>query len=185
MGGDHQFERNESCRKCGTPKPRGGGRPMLGASMPVGYGSIFGGGLPGGGLPMRAAALGGAPRAGGRGKGTPENFKQGDWTCPACGDHQFGRNESCRKCGKAKPMMSTNNQVMKSGDWLCPNPDCGDLQFAKNEVCRKCGTPKPDVGDDMLEEVAREVAEELAEEAGDEGDDFAASRQRMRSRSPR
>merc|ERR1719378_1316855 len=28
----------------------------------------------------------------------------GDWVCPSCGDHQFARNTSCRKCGAAKPM---------------------------------------------------------------------------------
>lgn len=27
----------------------------------------------------------------------------GDWSCPACGDHQFARNPACRKCGAPKP----------------------------------------------------------------------------------
>lgn len=27
----------------------------------------------------------------------------GDWSCPACGDHQFARNLRCRQCGEARP----------------------------------------------------------------------------------
>jgi len=27
----------------------------------------------------------------------------GDWTCKACGDHQFARNRTCRFCGAGKP----------------------------------------------------------------------------------
>merc|ERR1712060_621333 len=36
-----------------------------------------------------------------RGSGQP--MMNGDWLCPSCGDHQFSRNASCRKCGAAKP----------------------------------------------------------------------------------
>lgn len=71
-------------------------------------------------------------------------FKPGDWNCPQCGDHQFGKNEECRKCGGRKPTVATNNQVFKKGDWLCPNPECADVQFERNQECRKCGTAKPD-----------------------------------------
>merc|ERR1719188_2601502 len=91
---------------------------------------------------------GGAGAAGPRARATTsmakEGYKPGDWTCPGCNDHQFAKNETCRKCGTPKPMISSNNQVMKTGDWICPNPDCGDIQFAKNETCRKCSTPRPD-----------------------------------------
>ncbi|CAE7525985.1 unnamed protein product [Symbiodinium natans] len=122
--GDHQFERNAACRKCGEPKPaQSGGAPQV-------YG-IAGSLLAD--IQARAVA-GGPPMSGG--------FKPGDWTCAACGDHQFGRNETCRKCGSPKPVLSSNNQAMKPGDWLCPA--CGDLQFARNEACRKCGASKPD-----------------------------------------
>jgi len=27
----------------------------------------------------------------------------GDWICPGCGDHQFSRNETCRRCSTPKP----------------------------------------------------------------------------------
>lgn len=37
--------------------------------------------------------------------------------------------------------MSSNNQDMKPGDWMCPG--CGDLVFARNDTCRSCNTPRP------------------------------------------
>jgi len=30
----------------------------------------------------------------------------GDWICNNCGDHQFSRNETCRKCGATKPQSA-------------------------------------------------------------------------------
>jgi len=30
-------------------------------------------------------------------------MKPGDWICPACSDHQFSRNSTCRRCGEPKP----------------------------------------------------------------------------------
>mmetsp|Transcript_19983 Transcript_19983/g.63234 ORF Transcript_19983/g.63234 Transcript_19983/m.63234 type:complete len:607 (-) Transcript_19983:112-1932(-) len=30
--------------------------------------------------------------------------RPGDWDCPGCGDRQFARNGSCRKCGEARPL---------------------------------------------------------------------------------
>mmetsp|Transcript_86270 Transcript_86270/g.180501 ORF Transcript_86270/g.180501 Transcript_86270/m.180501 type:complete len:414 (+) Transcript_86270:450-1691(+) len=78
----------------------------------------------------------------------PTFGKPGDWTCPACGDHQFARNEVCRKCG-AKPPAGGSGGMLdapggvphKFGDWICPN--CSDLVFARNSNCRRCGTPNP------------------------------------------
>jgi len=35
-------------------------------------------------------------------------LKPGDWICPSCLDHQFGRNDTCRKCGTPKEMASDN-----------------------------------------------------------------------------
>eukprot|EP00445_Apocalathium_hangoei_P032443 CAMPEP_0203962010 /NCGR_PEP_ID=MMETSP0359-20131031/92308_1 /ASSEMBLY_ACC=CAM_ASM_000338 /TAXON_ID=268821 /ORGANISM="Scrippsiella Hangoei, Strain SHTV-5" /LENGTH=157 /DNA_ID=CAMNT_0050897129 /DNA_START=71 /DNA_END=544 /DNA_ORIENTATION=+ len=98
--GDHQFKRNTKCKRCGEAnpeapdtseckwcqqgecwdhgqidKPKGNGKGK-GKMMQM-MGMMFGGG-------------------GGSG------FKPGDWKCPGCGDHQFARNEACRKCGEAK-----------------------------------------------------------------------------------
>jgi hypothetical protein len=32
--------------------------------------------------------------------------RKGDWMCPQCRDHQFGRNDYCRKCGTKRPDWS-------------------------------------------------------------------------------
>merc|ERR1740123_1347847 len=72
--GDHQFAKNPACRKCGATKPEGAGDA-------------------GGGMGMMGGMMGGM--GGG--------MKPGDWNCPQCGDHQFARNVTCRKCGAAKP----------------------------------------------------------------------------------
>lgn len=45
---------------------------------------------------------GGEASAAGGGKG----MMPGDWTCPACGDHQFARNTECRKCGGPNPAVA-------------------------------------------------------------------------------
>merc|ERR1719203_1068802 len=37
------------------------------------------------------------------GKGMYQDAKPGDWVCTSCGDHNFARNEACRKCGAPKP----------------------------------------------------------------------------------
>lgn len=132
--GDHQFGRNEVCRKCGSPKSEG--TPMdggMGGGMAGGMGAPMGGGMAGGmGAPMGGGMAGGMT-----------TMKPGDWNCPGCGDHQFGRNDVCRKCGTPKP-ANVESAVgnIRPGDWACEG--CGDHQFARNAACRKCGTPKPE-----------------------------------------
>merc|ERR1719492_434581 len=37
-------------------------------------------------------------------KGAAVGFKDGDWNCPACGDHQFAKNSVCRKCSQPRPV---------------------------------------------------------------------------------
>merc|ERR1719277_179285 len=49
------------------------------------------------------------------------------------------------KGGFGAPTVSTNKQVARPGDWICPNPQCQDVQFERNDTCRKCGTAKPRV----------------------------------------
>jgi len=121
--GDHQFARNTECRLCGAGKPGGGGGARRG---------------------------GGAGRGGGG--GTSQTFEDGDWNCPACGDHQFARNVVCRLCKARKPGGGGgakwkgaggggSDQTFEDGDWNCPA--CGDHQFARNTECRMCKTAKP------------------------------------------
>merc|ERR1712176_570808 len=38
---------------------------------------------------------------------------------------------------------NTTKQMMRPGDWICPNPSCRDIQFERNTACRQCGTKKP------------------------------------------
>jgi len=44
----------------------------------------------------------------------PKELKPGDWLCPECGDHQFCRNTTCRKCGAPNP----NPAGMKKADFI-------------------------------------------------------------------
>mmetsp|Transcript_9403 Transcript_9403/g.15180 ORF Transcript_9403/g.15180 Transcript_9403/m.15180 type:complete len:384 (+) Transcript_9403:53-1204(+) len=151
--GDVQYARNAVCRNCGTPKPAVGGIGMGGGMSS--YGGCGGG--------MMDRMMGPAPA----GKERP-----GDWYCTACGDLQFAKNASCRRCGQPKPderefardrytAMNGHGPGAysggggggsgggtprggKPGDWICES--CGDLQFARNTECRKCGAAPPGSG---------------------------------------
>jgi len=111
----------------------------------------------------------------GKGKG-PQPMKPGDWNCPNCGDHQFAKNDECRKCGTANPDPDASRAAMeaglaagfggameKPGDWYCPG--CNDLQFARNAKCRKCDTPNPDP--DQCAELAGVAGSSVNEKPGD------------------
>jgi len=39
----------------------------------------------------------------GMGGGMPANFRQGDWMCTSCGQHNFASKTNCHKCGAMKP----------------------------------------------------------------------------------
>lgn len=129
--GDHQFSRNTMCRKCHALKPGDSHTPARGGHSAGGQSHSAHGG----------ERMGGGASSGG---------KLGDWSCPGCGDHQFSRNQECRKCCTPKPEVGGGyggggdggGGGMKDGDWTCPG--CGDHQFARNASCRKCSPPKPD-----------------------------------------
>merc|ERR1719162_1266893 len=84
---------------------------------------------------------------GGKGGGG-SGVKAGDWICPGCGDHQYARNDECRKCSTSKPteglVQKSSNADLRPGDWICP--ECGDHQFGRNEECNQCQTAKPEGG---------------------------------------
>jgi predicted RNA-binding Zn-ribbon protein involved in translation (DUF1610 family) len=153
--GDHQFAKNEACRRCRTPKPRasGGGKGFCGK----GYGH-------GGKGMMQAKGYGGVMPMG-------ANVKPGDWQCPKCGDHQFAKNTQCRQCSESKPVDSLQGNMLAMamgnvwlGDWECPK--CKDHQFAKNEKCRKCGSSKPGLAESkqVTEEVSITVSTQTEED---------------------
>eukprot|EP00929_Paragymnodinium_shiwhaense_P052521 TRINITY_DN2630_c0_g1_i1.p1 TRINITY_DN2630_c0_g1~~TRINITY_DN2630_c0_g1_i1.p1 ORF type:complete len:343 (+),score=72.31 TRINITY_DN2630_c0_g1_i1:99-1127(+) len=81
--GDHNFQKNAGCRKCGTPKPYD---TAPGRSSPYGGGGGLGGMMVGGG---------GGERGGG-GSGTA--MREGDWVCVACTNVNFARRDSCNRC---------------------------------------------------------------------------------------
>jgi len=76
----------------------------------------------------------------------PVDGKPGDWICTQCGDHQFARNQTCRRCGAAAPSKvgTVPLEALRPGDWICAA--CGDHQFAKNDSCRQCKAPRPRPG---------------------------------------
>ena len=146
--GDHQFAKNENCRRCRAVKPM--------ADPP--------------GEP--AAKARGAAMARAAGKDSQGRFLSGAWACPSCGNHQSRKNDRCRTCHAARPAAGAPS--WEAGDWECPHcgahqpagsavcgichaataavggttwkagdwecPSCGDHQFARNVSCRSCGS---------------------------------------------
>eukprot|EP00971_Amphidinium_carterae_P265183 5260167-Amphidinium_carterae.1 len=51
-----------------------------------------------------------------KGKGQLEDSEAwpGDWYCNDCGDLQFARNSTCRRCGAPSPSVAA-----QKGDWEC------------------------------------------------------------------
>lgn len=157
--GDHQFARNQQCRRCNSPNP-----------YPMGQGNIT---FASGGMQpkpgdwfcpscndlqfarnIQCKRCGSPNPSPTNNTGSSFHMKPGDWLCPSCGDLQFARNAQCRKCGTANPEPNSmmhpapsefigkgKGKEMKPGDWNCPK--CGDHQFAKNLQCRRCGSPYP------------------------------------------
>jgi len=166
--GDHQFARNETCRKCHSPKPESAKQAAFAVPNAWG-GDAWGGAMTGGaaaGSPLQdtvpaspaeveqflilnmvephaqAKFRGMDPKAQRLviNKGSLEGARDptaafisrcaqiekiargqvmvppGDWICNSCGDHQFARNESCRKCGAAKPAGAGAGAMGGGGD---------------------------------------------------------------------
>lgn len=89
----------------------------------------------------------------------------GDWICKGCGDLQFRRNDTCRRCATSRDGVPPATAASRAsagagglppgagatgfsqpmpqlaGDWNCPA--CGDLVFSRNLQCRRCGKPRP------------------------------------------
>jgi len=152
---DVQFERNLVCRRCGTPRPA--------IAAPKVSALDYGGHVRVGGTLSRTAphvvmhVASGVSVAGTRHAAPLE-----EWTCKECGGLQSTGGVMCHACGAPKPVVSSNNQVSKLGDWICPNLACQDVQFEKNLACRRCGTPKP------IEAAHRHVTDALAVGEGSE-----------------
>jgi len=84
---DLVFAKNDHCRRCQTPKPALGGPPATGSYDMGGYGYA----------PVQDVSY---PS---KGSSNNQSQKPGDWICSSCGDLQFARNTSCRRCGAPAP----------------------------------------------------------------------------------
>ena len=64
------------------------------------------------------------------------NWRDGDWICWACGNHNFSFRFTCeyRDCPA---------KIFKRYDWYCPS--CGNHNYAKRQFCNRhsCGCPRP------------------------------------------
>lgn len=123
--------------------PASGGLPGAGGGMGGGggRGRGRGRGRGGGGVAIEGiaeldASMGrGAPippaGGGGGGKPIPKKeqkdfrgpaglFKQGDWTCTACGNVNWERRATCNKCNNPKPNLASLEEVGRVGlGWVC------------------------------------------------------------------
>ncbi|KAM5564539.1 RNA-binding protein FUS [Rosa sericea] len=147
------FQRRDSCQRCGEPRPgeRGGE-----------FGS-FGGG--------RGGGVGGS-----FGFTTGPDVRPGDWYCNVgnCGAHNFASRSSCFKCGASKDESSSGGggfdgdmprslrggfgfggsgsgsgsggssgrSGWKSGDWICTRLGCNEHNFASRTECFRCNAPR-------------------------------------------
>jgi len=127
--GDTQFSRNSSCRRCGIEKPESAGS-FLKETVPatpieveqflvlnpveqhaadkfrkmdtraqrlvINKGGLEGARDPTAAFIGRMSAIDKIARG-------AVVLPPGDWLCPGCGDHQFARNDSCRRCHTTKP----------------------------------------------------------------------------------
>ncbi|KAK6912633.1 Zinc finger, RanBP2-type [Dillenia turbinata] len=132
------FQRRDSCQRCGNPRPgERGGDP---------YGSF--------------GSRGGSSASFGF---TGADVRPGDWYCTIahCGAHNFASRSSCFKCGAFKdessggfetdmprPKMfgfgggggSSSRSNWKSGDWICTR--CNEHNFASRTECFRCNAPR-------------------------------------------
>ncbi|KAL3819080.1 hypothetical protein ACJIZ3_004985 [Penstemon smallii] len=136
------FQRRDSCQRCGDPRP----------------GDNFGGG--GGGFGGGRSSFG----------FTGPDVRPGDWYCSLsnCGAHNFASRSTCFKCGGLKEEagggfdtdMSRSRGFgfggglglggggggsrsgWKSGDWICVRLGCNEHNFASRMECFRCNAPR-------------------------------------------
>ncbi|XP_076891259.1 RNA-binding protein involved in heterochromatin assembly dri1-like [Bidens hawaiensis] len=138
------FQRRESCQRCGETKHGG-----------------YGGGR---GSMITASAFS---------FNTGPDVRPGDWYCNVgnCGAHNFASRSSCFKCGAFKDDLVSSGgnsgggggfdagrgfgfgggsggsggggrSGWKSGDWICTRPGCNEHNFASRMECFRCNAPR-------------------------------------------
>ncbi|WJZ94751.1 hypothetical protein VitviT2T_013582 [Vitis vinifera] len=126
------FQRRDSCQRCGDPKSGGGDFGSFGGRG----GSSFG--------------------------FTGSDVRPGDWYCNAgnCGAHNFASRSNCFKCGAFKDESAggydsdmsrsrgfgfgggSGRSGWKSGDWICSRSGCNEHNFASRMECFRCNAPR-------------------------------------------
>ncbi|PSS01138.1 Zinc finger, RanBP2-type protein [Actinidia chinensis var. chinensis] len=132
------FQRRDSCQRCGEPKP--GERGDYGSFGGRGGSSSFG-------------------------FSTGPDVRPGDWYCNIgnCGTHNFASRSSCFKCGAFKDDSpsggfdsdmprargfgfgggsGSSRSGWKSGDWICTMSGCNEHNFASRMECFRCNAPR-------------------------------------------
>ncbi|CAE7637875.1 RANBP2 [Symbiodinium sp. CCMP2592] len=66
-------------------------------------------------------------------------WKQGDWMCPVCNNHNFGDKSHCNRCGIPKETR-ISDFGLREGDWICLV--CANHNFASKTNCNKCHAEK-------------------------------------------
>ncbi|XP_057540531.1 transcription initiation factor TFIID subunit 15-like [Amaranthus tricolor] len=131
------FQRRDSCQRCGDPRPDGRGGSDY-SSYGRSSGPSFGGGFAG------------------------PDVRPGDWYCSIgnCGAHNFASRSSCFKCGAYKEESGSLDGITrsrgiflgsaggsgrsgwKSGDWICTRLGCNEHNFASRTECFRCREPR-------------------------------------------
>lgn len=159
---NHNYASKEACNRCGEPmkseylidgitvlppRPRPSAAPPARQVHTIAYHvpppmqplrplpvapMQYGGGTYGGGI--YGAALAPAP--------VPQGFREGDWICSQCSNHNFASKNACNRCGGPKFLPPPVAPVagFREGDWICPS--CSNHNYASKAVCNRCGGPK-------------------------------------------
>jgi len=155
--GDHQFMRNQACRKCKTPKPQSAKDDADAAKDALRGGAASGSGA---GLALIREQ---SPIAN-VGKASPgeideffmvndvrvdtqERFRGLDPRIQRCvlnrGNLEGARDPTAAFISRMTEVerIANGQYVLPPGDWICIN--CADHQYMRNDRCRKCGGPRP------------------------------------------
>jgi len=141
---DHQFSKNDTCRKCGTPKA------AAGSSLQTSFGN---------GVQLPQLTESSNPQE-------VQQFVGMHQIEPHAADMlmhldpklqklvinkgtlQGARDQTAMLMGRIKQVNKMASGAvdmnLKPGDWICSG--CLDVQFSRNTTCRQCGTPKPSGG---------------------------------------
>merc|ERR1740117_219929 len=141
---DHQFSKNDTCRKCGTPKA------AAGDSLQTSFGN---------GVQLPQLTESSNPQE-------VQQFVGMHQIEPHAADMlmhldpklqklvinkgtlQGARDQTAMLMGRIKQVNKMASGAvdmnLKPGDWICSG--CLDVQFSRNTTCRQCGTPKPSGG---------------------------------------